>query len=82
MVFCGSGGTTVVDGCACWTGVGVGAAVGGASCADESFGAAAVVGSAGVFLALALRVVAGLAAEACRRFRQAVLDDVLFRLLQ
>jgi hypothetical protein len=78
MVFCGSGGTTIVEGCACCTGVGVGAVA-----AEVSFGAAVVVSVAG-FLALALCTggVAGLAAEAWTRFRQAALDEVVLRVLQ
>ena len=80
MVFCGSGGTTMVDGCACWTGAGV---AGGVSWAEVSFAGAAC--SATGFLALVLWAVAGtagLAAEACSRFRQEALAEVLLRLLQ
>ena len=74
MVFCGSGGTTIVEGCACCTGVGVG----GVAAAEVSFGTVVVVSVVG-FLALALCTggVAGLATEAWTRFRQEALDEVV-----
>ncbi len=72
----------MVEGWACCTCLEGAAAAGGGARAEVSFGATVSVAG---FLALALCAVVvagGLAAEACRRFRQAVLDEVVLRLLQ